>query len=103
MSFVAELWVEVKLIGQCIAFDFLLFNERSDRGAMAFPAPHLYPLNADSFVKYIDNQHNCNTHGNQIRNSGRRFYDGKYKSHFDNLFQSVGDRFKAMDEDPTNK
>jgi hypothetical protein len=67
---------------------------------MAFPAPHLYPLNADLFVKYVDNQHNCNTRGNQIRNSGRRFYDGKYKSHFDNLFQFV---FKAMDEDPTNK
>jgi Family of unknown function (DUF5923)/Hsp70 protein len=45
----------------------------------------------------------CNTRGNQIRDSGRQFYDGKYKKHFDNLFSSVGDWFKAMGEDPTNK
>jgi hypothetical protein len=44
----------------------------------------------------------CNTRGNQIRDSARQFYDGKYKSHFDNLF-SVGDWFKAMGDDPTNK
>jgi hypothetical protein len=34
---------------------------------------------------------------------GRHFYDGKYKKHFDNLFSSVGDGFKATGEDPTNK
>jgi hypothetical protein len=45
----------------------------------------------------------CNTRGNHIRDSGRQFYDGKYKKHFDNLFSSVGDWFKAMGEDPTNK
>src|SRR5882672_8462590 len=45
----------------------------------------------------------CNSRGNHIRDSGRQFYDGKYKNHFDNLFSSVGDWFKAMGEDPTNK
>ena len=45
----------------------------------------------------------CNNRGNQIRDSGHQFYDGKYKKHFDNLFSSVGDWFKAMREDPTNK
>jgi hypothetical protein len=46
---------------------------------------------------------NCNNGGNQIHNSGCQFYDGKYKKHFDNLFSSVSDWFKAMGEDPTNK
>jgi Family of unknown function (DUF5923) len=45
----------------------------------------------------------CNKHGNQIRISGRHFYDGKYKKHFDNLFSSVRDWLKATGEDPTNK
>ncbi|KIM39008.1 hypothetical protein M413DRAFT_447366 [Hebeloma cylindrosporum] len=45
----------------------------------------------------------CNTQANQLRERGRGFYDEKYKSHFDNLFNSVGDWFKAMGQDPTNK
>jgi hypothetical protein len=44
---------------------------------------------------------NCNTRWNQIRDSGRQFNDGKYKSHFDNL-SPVGDWFKTMG-DATNK
>jgi hypothetical protein len=44
-----------------------------------------------------------NTRGNHIRDSGRQFYDGKYKKHIDNLFSSVGVWFKAMGKDPTNK
>jgi hypothetical protein len=42
-------------------------------------------------------------HGNQNRDSGRQFYDGKYKTHFDNLFSSVGDWFRAMGNDLTNQ
>jgi hypothetical protein len=38
-----------------------------------------------------------------LRESGRKFYDDKYKSHFDNVFSSVGNWFKAMGEDPLNK
>ena len=45
----------------------------------------------------------CNSRGNHIRGSGRQFYDGQYKNHFDNLFSSVGDWFKAMGEDPIDK
>jgi hypothetical protein len=45
----------------------------------------------------------CNTRGNHIRDSSRQFYDGKYKKHFDNLFSFVGDWFKAMSKNPTNK
>jgi hypothetical protein len=45
----------------------------------------------------------CNNRGNQIRDSGRQFYDRKCKKHFDNLFSSVGDWFKAMGENPTNR
>jgi len=45
----------------------------------------------------------CNKCGNQIRDFGRHFYDGKYKKHFDSLFSSVEDWFKATGEDPTNK
>jgi hypothetical protein len=45
----------------------------------------------------------CSSHGNQIRDSGCKFYDGKYKAHFDNLFSSIGDWFGAMGKGPTNK
>ncbi|KZP14441.1 hypothetical protein FIBSPDRAFT_912787 [Athelia psychrophila] len=44
----------------------------------------------------------CNSRGTAIRDSGRQFYDGKYKTHFDNLFSSVGTFFKAMGNDPLN-
>ncbi|KAF7965517.1 hypothetical protein HWV62_43076, partial [Athelia sp. TMB] len=44
----------------------------------------------------------CNNRGNQLRESGRQFYDGKYKGHFDNLFNSTGTFFKAMGNDPLN-
>jgi len=45
----------------------------------------------------------CNNRGNSIRESGHQFYDGKYKTHFDNLFTSIGDWFKAMGDDSLNK
>lgn len=45
----------------------------------------------------------CNDEGRQLRESGRTFYDDKYKSHFDRLFSSIGDWFKAMADDPLNK
>lgn len=45
----------------------------------------------------------CNTQARHLRESGRKFYDDKYKSHFDNLFIGVGDWFKAMGYDPFNK
>jgi len=42
----------------------------------------------------------CDIQANLLRDSGRKFYDDKYKAHFDNLFKSVGDWFKAMGDDP---
>jgi hypothetical protein len=45
----------------------------------------------------------CNSEGRQVRDSGRRFYDEKYKMHFDPLFDSIGTWFSAMGEDPLNK
>ncbi|KAI0245752.1 hypothetical protein BJV78DRAFT_1260530 [Lactifluus subvellereus] len=45
----------------------------------------------------------CNSEGRQVRDSGRRFYDEKYKTHFDRLFDSIGTWFSAMGEDPLNK
>ncbi|KAI1788073.1 hypothetical protein LXA43DRAFT_974992 [Ganoderma leucocontextum] len=45
----------------------------------------------------------CNDEANSLRESGRRFYDDKYKGHFDNLFSAAGDWFRAMGEDPLNK
>jgi hypothetical protein len=41
----------------------------------------------------------CNNQGSALRESGHKFYDDKYKSHFDNIFSSVGNWFKAMGED----
>ncbi len=46
----------------------------------------------------LDDQ--CNVQGNKLRQSGKRFYDDKYKEHFDNLFESVGNWFGGMKEDP---
>ncbi|KIK80530.1 hypothetical protein PAXRUDRAFT_833465 [Paxillus rubicundulus Ve08.2h10] len=48
-------------------------------------------------------EQDCNHEAKEIRDSGRRFWDQKYRSHFDNLFNSIGDWFSAMGEDPMNK
>ena len=45
----------------------------------------------------------CNSEGRKVRDSGRRFYDERYKAHFDHLFDSIGTWFSAMGEDPLNK
>jgi hypothetical protein len=45
----------------------------------------------------------CNNHANRLRETGRQFYDEKYKGHFDNLFDSIGIWFKAFGDDPLNK
>ncbi|KAF9488921.1 hypothetical protein BDN71DRAFT_1456787 [Pleurotus eryngii] len=45
----------------------------------------------------------CNNQARRLRDDGRVFYDDKYKGHFDNLFGTVGDWFKAMGDDPLNK
>lgn len=45
----------------------------------------------------------CDRHGNRLQELGREFYDVKYRSHFDNLFDSVGTWFKSMGDDPINK
>ncbi|SRR6266436_4032434 len=45
----------------------------------------------------------CNSEGHQVRESGRRFYEEKYKAQFDCLFDSIGTWFSAMGEDPLNK
>jgi hypothetical protein len=45
----------------------------------------------------------CNSEGREVRESGRRFYDEKYKGHFDHLFDSIGTWFSAMGEDPLNR
>ena len=42
----------------------------------------------------------CNNEAKRLRESGREFYDGKYKDHFNNLFNSIGKWFKAMGDDP---
>ena len=47
-------------------------------------------------------QPQCNDNGRKLRDSGRQFYDGKYKSHFDDVFDSIGSFFTAMGDDPLN-
>lgn len=49
----------------------------------------------------LDDQ--CNERGRQLRETGREFYDGKYKGHFDKLFNSVAEWFRAWAEDPLNR
>ncbi|KAI0777372.1 hypothetical protein BD413DRAFT_467001 [Trametes elegans] len=45
----------------------------------------------------------CNNEANALRENGRRFYDEKYKGHFDNLFNAAIEWFRALGEDPLNK
>lgn len=45
-------------------------------------------------------EEDCNNEAKRLRESGREFYDGKYKDHFNNLFNSIGKWFKAMGDDP---
>lgn len=45
----------------------------------------------------------CNNEARRLRDSGRQFYDEKYKEHFDNLFKTTGDWFRALGDDPLNK
>jgi hypothetical protein len=47
-------------------------------------------------------QEECNKEGRELLDSGRVFYDGKYKSHFDNVFSSIGGFFTSMGDDPLN-
>ncbi|KAH6911282.1 hypothetical protein BKA70DRAFT_1220304 [Coprinopsis sp. MPI-PUGE-AT-0042] len=45
----------------------------------------------------------CDNTARALRDSGKHFYDDKYKNHFDNLFNEIGGWFKAMGEDPLNQ
>ncbi|KAI0674595.1 hypothetical protein C8Q78DRAFT_1117563 [Trametes maxima] len=45
----------------------------------------------------------CNNDANTLREDGRKFYDEKYKGHFDNLFNAAIEWFRALGEDPLNK
>ncbi|KAF8122468.1 hypothetical protein EV363DRAFT_1274680 [Boletus edulis] len=47
-------------------------------------------------------QDECSREGKDIRESGRKFWDQKYRTHFDNVFNSIGDWFSAMSDDPLN-
>ncbi|OCH91664.1 hypothetical protein OBBRIDRAFT_834003 [Obba rivulosa] len=49
----------------------------------------------------LDDQ--CNEQARQLLENGRKFYDDKYKSHFDNLFNSITDWFAAFGADPLNR
>ncbi|OAX34933.1 hypothetical protein K503DRAFT_774020 [Rhizopogon vinicolor AM-OR11-026] len=48
-------------------------------------------------------EEDCNREGSEIRESGRKFWDQKYKTDFDSLFDAIGKWFSAMGEDPLNK
>lgn len=45
----------------------------------------------------------CARHARDLRESGRRFYDDKYKMHFDDLFRSLEDWAKGVSEDSLNQ
>jgi hypothetical protein len=42
----------------------------------------------------------CNNQAIHLRETGRQFYDEKYKDQFDTLFKSIGTWFKAFGDDP---
>ena len=45
----------------------------------------------------------ANERARELKETGRQFYDGKYKNHFDNLFNSVQEWFAAWADDPLNR
>ncbi|KAL4069133.1 hypothetical protein J3A83DRAFT_4535807 [Scleroderma citrinum] len=45
----------------------------------------------------------CDHEGHEIRESGRKFWDEKYRGHIDYVFNAIGNWFSAMAEDPLNK
>lgn len=45
----------------------------------------------------------CNDEANRLRETGRYFYDDKYKGHFDNLIDRTQTWFKAFADDPLNQ
>jgi hypothetical protein len=45
---------------------------------------------------------NCNTRANELRDSGHKFFDEKYKGHKDTLFDEVQKWFSAWGTDPLN-
>ncbi|EJD07781.1 uncharacterized protein FOMMEDRAFT_16402 [Fomitiporia mediterranea MF3/22] len=47
-------------------------------------------------------QPQCNDIARKLQDTGRQFYDGKYKSHFDAVFDAIGSFFSAMGDDPLN-
>ncbi|CCM07009.1 uncharacterized protein FIBRA_09328 [Fibroporia radiculosa] len=49
----------------------------------------------------LDDQ--CNQRANELRESGRRYYDDKYKSHFDNVWNSFAEWIAAWGNDPINR
>lgn len=48
-------------------------------------------------------QDQCNEDGKQLRESGRKFWDHKYRAHREELFHSIEEFFLAYNEDPLNK
>lgn len=45
----------------------------------------------------------CNNEANRFPESGRRFYNEKYKEHFDHLFSATGNWFRAPGDIPLSK
>ncbi|GJJ13079.1 hypothetical protein Clacol_007329 [Clathrus columnatus] len=50
---------------------------------------------------YVVNEE-CDQEGRRLRENGRKFFDQKYKTYFDNLFNGVGDWLKNVIDDPLN-
>ncbi|TRM64115.1 hypothetical protein BD626DRAFT_547830 [Schizophyllum amplum] len=44
----------------------------------------------------------CNNEANRLRETGRQFYDGKYKNHFDGVFTAFANFGRAMGDDRLN-
>jgi len=45
----------------------------------------------------------CNERANKLRESGRQYYDDKYRSHFDRLWSSFGDWLGGWSDDALNR
>lgn len=45
----------------------------------------------------------CNEHGRALRENGRQFFEGRYKPHWDNLWNQLTSWLKAFNADPLNR
>lgn len=87
---------------------FVVGSKTSIRTSVGYGNGHVHCCCAQSSAQillepgYVLEEH-CSHRGNELRESGRQFYDVRYRKQFDDLFGSISSWFMAMGEDPVSR